>query len=227
MDNPLAKDPCFMALWCWILLLANHEDGEWKFGYQKIAIKKGQFITGRKALSIKTGINESKIERILKYLESEQQIEQQKTTKYRLIIIKNWYNYEIKNSKVNNKRTTSEQQVNTNNNDNNDKNVKKSISHSDKSPDEINLLIEKFKDINPSYQTLFRNKTERRAAGELIKQYGLPKMLDGVDTLLTIISKPYAPKITTPYQLQRDMGKLKAYIEQDNNSSKKRETISI
>ncbi len=65
-DNPLSKDPYFMALWSWILLLSNHQEKEWKIGYQKIPVKTGQFATSRASLSKKTGIHESKIERILK-----------------------------------------------------------------------------------------------------------------------------------------------------------------
>lgn len=132
-DNPLSKDPYFMALWSWILILSNHQEKEWKIGYQKIPIKSGQFATSRKSLSLKTGIHESKIERILKYLESEQQIEQQKTTKYRLITVLNWTTYQNveqqSEQQVNNKWTASEQQVNTTKEciitNKNDKNVKK------------------------------------------------------------------------------------------------------
>jgi hypothetical protein len=76
-DNPLSHDPDFMALWVWILLLANHTQKEWKIGYKKIPIKRGQFVTSRPNLAKITGVQESKIQRALKHFESEQQIEQQ------------------------------------------------------------------------------------------------------------------------------------------------------
>ena len=77
-----------------------------------IIVKEGQFITGRKELSKVTGIPETTIERILEYLEKEHQIGQQKTTKYRLITVVNWKEYQIKD----NKRTTNGQQTDTNKN---------------------------------------------------------------------------------------------------------------
>lgn len=55
-----------------------------------ILLKEGELITGRKELSKATGIPETTIERILKMLESEHQIGQQKTNKYRVITILNW-----------------------------------------------------------------------------------------------------------------------------------------
>jgi len=59
----------FIHLWIHILIKANHENCEFWFNGKNIKLKKGQFITGRKKLSSETGINESKIERILKVFE--------------------------------------------------------------------------------------------------------------------------------------------------------------
>lgn len=113
-----SKDSEKIHLWIHLLLSANWSDKEEFLGGKPIICKAGQFTTGRKQLSIATGINESKIERILTYFEKiEQQIEQQKTSTNRLISILNWDKYQITEQpikqRVNNKRTTSEQQVNT------------------------------------------------------------------------------------------------------------------
>jgi len=129
MSKGYYKKSEIVHLWIHILLRANHKPKEHYWNKENIIIQTGQFITGRKKLSEETGINESMVERILKILENEQQIEQQKTTKFRLITVKNWVSYQIKDlpeqqieQQVNNKRTTDEQQVNTNNNDNNSNN---------------------------------------------------------------------------------------------------------
>lgn len=116
----------YFHLWHHILYRANHKEVEIMFNGKNIKLKAGQFITGRKALSLETGINESKIERILTFFEkNEQQIEQQKSNRNRLITVLLWSRYQqteqLTEQQVNNNRTTSEQQVNT---DNNDKNVK-------------------------------------------------------------------------------------------------------
>ena len=80
-------------------------------------LKPGQLTTGRKQLSVNSGISESKVERILNAFETAHQIEQQKTTKNRLITIVNWAKYQDDEQQIkqqtNNDRTTSEQRANT------------------------------------------------------------------------------------------------------------------
>jgi hypothetical protein len=118
------KDSEFIHLWLHLLLCANHANGEYLNGYEIIKLKKGQFVTGRKKLSLETGISESKIERILKVFESEQQIEQQTNSRSRVISILSWDKYQQTEQQVDSKWTANEQQVDTNNNDNNNKNDK-------------------------------------------------------------------------------------------------------
>ena len=129
LDNCISRKPEYAWLWTVILLKANHKSRHEIFNDRKIEVRAGQFITGRKSLSAETGISESKIYRILKYLENEHQIEQQKTNKYTIVTVLNWHRYqgsEQQNEQlVNNKRTTNEQPVNTNKNDKNVKNGKK------------------------------------------------------------------------------------------------------
>lgn len=126
------KDSHYVHLWVHILLSANHEESEFMWNGEIMKVKRGQFITGRKALSKETGIQESKIERILKLFVKEQQIEQQTTTKYRLITIRNYNTYQP----LNNKRTTNEQQMNTNNNNNNNNKKERSLSYLVNIPEE-------------------------------------------------------------------------------------------
>lgn len=121
LENPyIMKDSDHLAIWCYLLLKATHKSYKSIFGKSKITLKKGQLIIGRKKIADDLGINESKIERVLKCFESEQQIEQQKNTKGRLITILNWGMYQNNEQQfeqqMNNKRTTNEQQMNTNNN---------------------------------------------------------------------------------------------------------------
>ncbi len=129
LDNPIVcKDSDYLAVWMYLLLNATHKNMKTVFEGKKITLKPGQLITGRKAIHEKfENISESKIQRILKKFEIEQQIEQRTTTKNRLITIKNWNKYQVSEQQneqlANNKRTTNEQQVNTNNNVNNDNNI--------------------------------------------------------------------------------------------------------
>lgn len=127
-----SKDSEKVHLWIHLLLTANWTDKEEMLGGKPILCKAGQFTTGRKQLSIATGINESKIERLLTYFEKiEQQIEQQKTSTNRLISILNWDKYQQTEQqieqRVNNNRTTGEQRVNTLKEDKEDKKDKEVI----------------------------------------------------------------------------------------------------
>ena len=122
-----------LGFWVTLLLLANHDENSFIFGSSKVTCKRGEFITGRRKLSLICGVSEMKAERWLSCLENEHQIEQQKTTKYRLIIIKNWDTYRMDEQhnarQMNNKRTTNEQQMNTNNNVKNVENDNNNINN--------------------------------------------------------------------------------------------------
>lgn len=114
----------YVHLWVHLIMEATYQEKEFLFNNRIQYLKPGQFITGRKALAKKTGINESKVERILKCFEIEQQIEQQTNNKFRIITIRNWSEYQQSEQQieqpVNNQWTTSEQPVNTTNKENKD-----------------------------------------------------------------------------------------------------------
>jgi hypothetical protein len=116
------KDSECVALWLHLLLKANHKEAEFMLGYSIIKLLPGQLVTGRKALSYETGISESKIERILKLFEIEQQIEQQTNSRNRIITILSWDAYQKSEQQMDSPRTASEQPVDTNNKNNNNKN---------------------------------------------------------------------------------------------------------
>lgn len=78
---------------------------------------------------------------------------------------------------------------------------------------EINLLIGKFKDVNPSYEKLFKNKTQRSAMASMLEKHGQEKMTKLLDILPKTNLLPYAPVITTPVQLETKMGSLLIFIE--------------
>lgn len=131
LDNPISSKPQYCHLWVCLLLMAQHDGTSFIWNNEKVTINTGQVLTGRKKLSQTTGIPESTIEKILKYLEMEQQIVQQKTTKYRIITIVKWGVHQKKLASVtteeqqeNNKGTTEEQQRDTYKKEEKDKNVK-------------------------------------------------------------------------------------------------------
>ncbi len=122
------KNSKYVHLWIHLLLLATHKVHEFMWNNQIIVIKEGQILTGRKQLSDETGLAQSTIEKILKLFEKEHQIEQQKTTKFRIITIINWKEYQQreqqKEQQSDNRVTTKEQQSDTYKNDKKVKNDK-------------------------------------------------------------------------------------------------------
>ena len=132
------QDSAYVHLWIEILLRANHKRGYFKFH----ELNAGQFYCSRKTLARDTGIDESKVQRILKYLEEKGYIEQQMHSSGRVITIPSWRRYNNSEQQVNSKRTAREQLVNTNNNDNNKKNDNNIASPKSKSKP---VLFQNFK----------------------------------------------------------------------------------
>lgn len=106
LDNGIASKPSYAWLWTTLLLLANHEDKSFIWNKKKQICRVGQILTGRLALSKQTGIPSGTIEDILNFLESQQQIQQEKTTKFRLITIIKWNEFQVSDNKPDNRATT-------------------------------------------------------------------------------------------------------------------------
>ena len=127
-DNPITKKPEYLSVWIYLLRKANYTDNELIFNNEKIVIKAGSFITSRAKICSATGILRSTVERILKYLENEHQIEQQSFNKFRIISICNWEPYQqteqVNEQPVSSKRAASEQPVSTAKKEKKDKNIK-------------------------------------------------------------------------------------------------------
>ena len=132
-DHLIASDPATLSVWIHILLLANHKETKRMINGRVIVLQPGQLITSRKSLAAKTGVNESKVERVLTTLKNEQQIEQHGTSKFRVISVVKWSEYQSDEQQdeqqMDSRRTTDEQQMNTpgevSSDTKNGKNVKK------------------------------------------------------------------------------------------------------
>lgn len=133
-DQPWYHDSQAVHLFVHCLLEATHQGREYIVKGKPVTLKPGQFITGRNRLSAQTGINESKIQRLLKMFENCKQIEQQMNSANRCISILNWQKFQNSEQQMNSERTANEQQVNSsrtqNKNVKNDKKVKNEKNHS-------------------------------------------------------------------------------------------------
>lgn len=173
MDNPIYRKPEHLQLWIHLLFKANYKDNFVIYRDEKLKIKRGQFVTSRDKLSQETGIQESKIERILKYFETEQQIEQQNLHAFRLITVLNYNEHQrseqLHEHEMNSERTASEQPVNTTNKENKDnkenkkKENKNSLSREFEDIDKqlVQLLIDLMQENDPN-SSIIRDLTEKR-----------------------------------------------------------------
>jgi len=91
--------------------------------------------------------------------------------------------------------------------------------------DQWQTLIDAFKEVNPSYTSFYRNKTERTALDEMAGWWGFEQLLATIEVLPQIITQPYAPRVTKPTELRRDSGKLLAFIKQRETLKTKRRVI--
>jgi hypothetical protein len=218
LENPISKRPQYLSLWIHLLVMANHKKNKMMWNGEILSINEGQFITGRKELSEKTGIPETTIEDILKFLERQQQIRQQKTTKFRLITVINWEKYQVSDTKSDNKPTTERQQADTNKNDKKDKN-EKNVIPSDLKVAGVEKVLESFYKINPTLN--WGNKNTRKAASDLIQKFGLDGTLAMAEQVISVQGKPYAPVATTPYQMKEKLAQFKVYFDSEKNKSQK------
>jgi len=112
-----------------------------------------------------------------------------------------------------------------NKNDKNDKNdKKKSISEQSSQKKEVNEILDIFYKTNPTLN--WGNKTSRKSAADLIKRFGLEKTKQIATAAVLVQNEPYAPVITTPYQLKENLTKLKSFYDRKKKSSSSVDIIS-
>ena len=133
LKSAVFDDPQLLKLWLWCLLKATHTPRETVIEKQLVKLEPGQFTTGRFKLEeeFNRGIPKKKrvsaitLWRWLKKLEEWQMLNIKTHSKFSIVTVSNWSEYQQDEQQMNNRRTTDEQQVNTDKNVKNDKNDKK------------------------------------------------------------------------------------------------------
>ena len=121
-NNPLWTIEPFSKgqAWADLLLLANHKDGQISVRGNIIPVKRGQVGWSEVKLAERWKWSRGKLRRFLKYLKTEQMIEQQKNSLSSIISIQNWNLYQSTEQQTI-QQTDSRRY--TNNNDKNEKNI--------------------------------------------------------------------------------------------------------
>lgn len=232
-DNKLWLLQKFTKAQAWIDLFgnANHKDNSFWIRNNEIKVLRGQIAWSEVTMSKRWKWSRERVRRFLKWLENEGNIRQQKSPLTTIVTIVSYDSYQSNKTSNKTAETTKrdsrrDSRRDTNNNDNNDNKDNKDTSDGVPSQD-IQSFINLFKDVNPSFERLFGNTTERGSATRLIKKYGMQKMEATLKELPNIISQPYAPKITTPNELERNLGKLLAFVGQQKIINKPKSNLII
>jgi DnaD/phage-associated family protein len=122
------------------LLKASHTDHKQLVGMKVVELKPGQFVFGRSRAASELNMSESTVWRYMKLLEKLDSIVLKTNNKFTVVTVGKWGNYQSHDvdgeQQMNNKRTTKEQQMDTNKNV---KNVKNSSSSGSSQNDVIDF----------------------------------------------------------------------------------------
>lgn len=127
MKSAVWENESLLKVWLWCLLKASHEEREAIVGNIVVPVKAGQFVFGRKVAAIETGFPESTVWKRMKTLEKAGMIGIQSNNKFSVVTVENWGLYQCseadKSAKRDKRKTSAEQQRNTDKNVKNVKNI--------------------------------------------------------------------------------------------------------
>jgi biotin operon repressor len=126
LEKPLFQNEKLLKVWIWCLLKASHKGYEQLIGLKKIQLESGQFIFGREKAAQELNMPQSTVWRLMQFLKDNESLDIKTNNKYSLVTLINWTLYQVEpektDSKMDSKRTTDGQQMDTNKNVKNDKN---------------------------------------------------------------------------------------------------------
>jgi len=137
-DSLVWSDPNQLKLWLLLLVKANHEEKRFIFNGQEVYVASGQMVTGAHAIASEFNegatrdnqVSWRQLWRWVKRFEKEQMLTIKSTTKYSVITILHWNEYQGNDNQVSINRQSNDNQVSTNKNDKNEENEKKSTIYS-------------------------------------------------------------------------------------------------
>lgn len=183
----------------------------------------GAYEISIRQIALDTGFDKEMVEKIIKRFSKDNKI-------YYLhgyVVIKNFIKHQEKNPKVrigieNEAKNLPEDiknivydslsYLNLNSNLNSNSNL--NLSSTDKKSDAklISEVINSFKEINPSYQRWFANKTQRASVERLLELNGFEKLQKVIGILPKTNKMTYMPTITTPSQLEDKWASLESNL---------------
>ncbi len=90
-------------------------------------------------------------------------------------------------------------------------------SNKDSNGQAVAEILHCFEDVNPAIKRMYGNITQRAAAGRLIARFGFDNVVKGANAAVACLGQPFAPRITTPYELETSWAKLVAFYQENQN----------
>ncbi|RDG19890.1 replication protein [Lacticaseibacillus paracasei] len=158
-----------LKLWLLILMKANHAPSKFLFNGQEVSVTSGELVTGAHALAFEMNdgvrrdnqVSWRQVWRWVKKFENSGMLTIKSNTKYSVISISKWCDYQDNDNQVSIKRQSSVNQVSTNKKEEKEKKEKKEDSqqsrkreYADDSPEMIEAIYlwEKIKGNNPEHR---------------------------------------------------------------------------
>jgi len=116
METSFFKKPLVLAFFLYCLIKANHQGNKIVWNKKEIIISRGSFVSGLKVMSRETGISTQSIRTALVTLKSTNTLTIKTTTKFSIITILKYNQYQGLTNKLTNKQQTTNKQLTTNNN---------------------------------------------------------------------------------------------------------------
>lgn len=221
MDNPLYLSEPFTRMQAWIdlLLLANHKEGFFYVRGNKVVVGSGQVGTSSRTLASRWQWSRGKVERFLKDLENDNQIEPQKNNVITLISICNYDDYQNTEPQTepqtSRRRTTDGPQTDRNKNDKKEKNEKNNkeediniVSHETKIKNEEFEKFNKLVDENATNVRRIKDQMTEEQFMKLMKKYNLTQIMKKIESLENCKEAP--KKYVSVYLT------VKNWLERDN-----------
>nr|WP_239540114.1 DnaD domain protein [Salimicrobium jeotgali] len=110
LHSEIFENEKLLKVFIYCLTKASHKSTESRVGRQKVTLKPGQFIFGRKKAASELSMNESTVRDYIKILQEDSVISINTTNKYSVITVENWGIYQSNDEEHDNKITENRHQ---------------------------------------------------------------------------------------------------------------------
>lgn len=217
------KPDKWLKMWLYIICRVAFKDDK--------KYKRGELFLKYEWICERTGASKGQIDKFIRWAKSVDMLSTRKSTRGFIVKVNNYQHYQTLDNYYYNipvdtenafRSTDGRNKVDTiQKNDKNDKNDILATASVAEEKKEIAQVIKMFEIVNPSISSLYSNKTQRAAAERLLAKWSIEQINAVVKILPKLNADRYAKgKSITPYELEKNLGHIKAYIEQHNQSNR-------